>query len=270
MRATGAYGYHVDPELFDPADLHPAPADWSPLRTTLAGPVAAGWPAVIDGAGWAVHAAPDGQAVHYTGTAHGWDDPDSRLHPLLSLLCLAATLVRRGDSLHASAVLTPDGVVAVLAPTGGGKTSTVAWLALHADVHAFTDDNLTVRGGLAHAGPRSLDLRPSAAAGLGVEHRTRVVRNSERRRLRLPPPPRVSAPVVRVVVLQWGDAVRVRPVPLRERMATLATQRTAQPVPGGLSVPLELAAVPMVTVSRPRTFDCMPEVAEAVLGRCAS
>jgi hypothetical protein len=264
----GAYGYRVDPRQFDPADLHPAPSHWPSLRTAFTGPVPAGWPMVIDGPGWAVHVEPGGSAVHYVGSAHGaWDDPDTRLHPLLSLLCLAATLARRGDSLHASGVLTTDGVVGVLAPTGGGKTTTVAWLALHAGVQAFTDDNLTVRDGEAHAGPRSLDLRPAAATGLGVEHRAREVRQSQRRRLRLPPPDRVTAPVVRLVFLEWGEKVSVRSVPVRERMAALATQRTAQPYPGGLTVPLDLAAVPMVVVTRPRTFAGMPDVAAAVLGR---
>lgn len=262
----GAYGYRVDCQQFDPTDLHPAPPHWPALRTAFAGPAPTGWPAVIGGEDWAVHVEPGGGAVHWVGSGH-WDDPDGRLHPLLSLLCLAATLARRGDSLHASGVLTADGVVGVLAPTGGGKTTTVAWLALHAGVQAFTDDNLTVRDGEAHAGPRSLDLRPAAASALGVEADARLVRRSERRRLRLPRPDRVTAPVVRLAILQWGDRVSVRSIPVRERMGVLATQRTAQPFPGGLSVPLDLAALPMVLVTRPKSFHCMPEVAEAVLGR---
>jgi hypothetical protein len=261
---VGAYGFRLDDAVFGRRYLHPAGADW-PALTVRIGPSprrGPGWREAFSGEGWAVHTRPGGDEVSWSGA--GRPDPDRLIHPLLALAACAVALDRGGDCLHAGAVLTPDGVVAVLAPAGGGKT-TMAWLALRAGLDIFTDDHLNVRDGLAHAGPRCLDLRADAAQRLDLERGSRVVRADERRRFELPPVRQASAPVIRTVVLAWGPRVRVEPVPPRERLGIVATHRTAQPVDGNLAVPLALAALPMIRLHRPQTFDCMDEVAEAVL-----
>jgi hypothetical protein len=263
--AVGAYGFRLDPELFGHRYLHPAAPDWPALAvsvgTTLPG--RDDWREAFSGAGWAVHVQPGGDAVSWTGPQA--PDQDGLVHPLLALAVCAVTLERGGDCLHAGAVLTPDGVVAVLAPAGGGKTSTMAWLALREGLHIFTDDHLTVRDGLAHAGPRCLDLRPDAAARLDLTTRSRQVRGDGRHRFELPTPPVLQAPVIRTVVLEWGPDVQVTAIPPRERLGIIATHRTAQPVDGNLAVPLALAALPMMRLTRPQTFDCMPQVTRALL-----
>jgi hypothetical protein len=262
MSDCGAYGFRLDPELFGRRYLHAAPPGWPALEVRV-GAAPRGWREPFAGDGWAVRVRPDGAAVWWNGDAA--HTPDTRVHPMLSLVACAATLERGGDCLHAGAVHTPDGVIAVLAPTGGGKTSTMAYLAFEAGLGVFTDDHLNLRDGLAHAGPGCLDLRPDAADRLDLRHRGEPVRAGGRVRLALTPPALLSAPVVRTVVLEWGDAERVDPVPPRERLSLLCAARTAPLVAGGLGVPLALAALPMRRVVRRRTFDRLPWTAQAVL-----
>ncbi|HYN96792.1 MAG TPA: hypothetical protein VES42_23370 [Pilimelia sp.] len=266
---TGAYGFRVDPAVFGRRYLNEPGEHWPELAVSLGtdpgAPPRAGWRVAFDGDGWTVQVAAGGHAVRWAGPA--LPGADARVHPLLSLVACAATLEQGGDCLHAGAVLTPAGVVAVLAPAGGGKTSTMAWLAMKAGLAVFTDDHLNLRHGLAHAGPRCLDLRPDAADALGL---TGVaVRGAERHRLQLDPLDTLAAPVVRVVVLEWGSGVRAEVVRPRDRLGVLATHRTAQPVAGNLSLILGLAALPMVRLRRPRSFGCMAEVADAILAEPA-
>jgi hypothetical protein len=261
---VGAYGFRLDPNLFGHRYLHGASTDWPDLdvRVGTRPPDQADWREAFSGDGWTVHIERGAAAVSWTGAEP--PDPDRLVHPLLALAVCAATLERGGDCLHAGAVLTDDGVVAVLAPSGGGKTSTMAWLALSARLDIFTDDHLNIRDGVAHAGPRCMDLRPDAARHLDlVRHADRV--RAGRHRYQLPVPRRLSAPVVRTVILDWGPDVAVETVPPRERLGHIATHRTAQPVDGNLAVPLALAALPMTRLTRPQTFRCMPEVERALL-----
>jgi len=262
--AVGAYGFRLDPRLFGRRYLHDAAPSWPSLSVTLGTTLPDdGWQETFSGEGWAVHLQPGKDAARWTGPQP--PDRDGLIHPLLALVVCAVTLERGGDCLHAGAVLTPDGVVAVLAPAGGGKTTTMAWLALRAGLPVFTDDHLNVRDGMAHAGPRCLDLRPDAAAHLDLAGRSRQVRGDGRHRFELTAPTKLRAPVVRTVLLEWGSRLLARAVPPRERLGIVATHRTAQPVDGNLSVPLALAALPMMRLTRPQTFDGMPEVTRALL-----
>jgi hypothetical protein len=266
-RPVGAYGYRLDPRVFEDRYLNDAADHWPPLAVSVGTtrPAQPGWQEIFSGDDWVVDVQDAGEGVTWTGPTD-YADPDGLIHPLLALAACAATLRRGGDTLHAGAVLADDGVVAVLAPSGGGKTSTMAWLALRDGFGIFTDDHLNVRDGLAHAGPRCLDLRPDAAASLALTDRSRQVRADGRYRFTLPAPRVLQAPVVRTVVLEWGERVQAIPVPPRDRLGLVATHRTAQPVDGNLAVPLALAALPMIRLVRPKTFDCMPEVTRLLLG----
>lgn len=265
VSAVGAYGFRLDPGLFGDRYLHPAPRHWPALSVSVGTvrPRRPGWREAFSGDGWAVHVQPGGEAVSWTGPDR--PDRDSLVHPLLALAACAVALERGGDCLHAGAVLTPDGVIAVLAASGGGKTSTMAWLALREGLDIFTDDHLNIRDGVVHAGPRCLDLRPDAAVHLGLTDLSRQVRGDGRHRFQLSTPHVLDAPVIRTVVLEWGSEVRATAVPPRERLGIIATHRTAQPVDGNLAVPLALAALPMTRLTRPQTFDCMPAVVRELL-----
>ncbi|BCJ50009.1 hypothetical protein Asp14428_14840 [Actinoplanes sp. NBRC 14428] len=191
---VGAYGFRLDPAVFGRRYLHEAGPGWPALdvRVGTEPPARDGWREAFSGDGWAVHVDRGARGVSWSGAE--LPDPDGLVHPMLALAVCAATLERGGDCLHAGGVLTPDGVVAVLGSSGGGKTSTMAWLALRAGLDIFTDDHLNVRDGVAHAGPRCLDLRPDAAVHLDLARHARQVRRSCRHRYPLPVPRRLSAP----------------------------------------------------------------------------
>ncbi|MCA2214303.1 hypothetical protein [Jidongwangia harbinensis] len=263
---VGAYGFRVDPDVFGRRYLHAAAPDWPELTVQLgvpSPPEQDGWREAFAADDWTVRVRRGGGAAWWSGAAAL--STDARVHPLLSLVACAATLERGGDCLHAGAVLTPDGVVAVLAARGGGKTSTMAWLAFEAGLDVFTDDQLTLRDGLAHAGPGCLDLRPDAAERLGLRSQGREVRSGERIRLEVKPPACLRAPVIGTAVLEWGPDLRISSVPPQERLALLCTHRTVPMVDGDLGVPLRLAALPMLRVRRPPTFDNLPRIARALL-----
>lgn len=265
---VGAFGFAVDADVFGSRYLYEPAAHWPRLDIEMGPtplpPAAGDWRQVFDGPGWEVQVRAGGDAVRWGSDAFP-PSADFRVHPLLSLAVCAATLERGGDCLHAGAVSTPDGVVVVLAPSGGGKTSTMAWLALEAGLDVLTDDHLNLRNGVAYAGPRCMDLRPDAADALGLRQQSRLVRQSQRCRFELGAPRAREGRVIRTIVLAWGDEVRLTPVRPRDRLAVLATHRTAQMLPGDLAVPLALAGLPMQRLERPKTFDCMPEVERALL-----
>lgn len=267
MNPVGAYGFRVDPAVFGRRYLHPAAPGWPELTVHLgvpAPPASDGWREAFACDDWAVRVHRGGDATWRSGAAPA--GADARVHPLLSLVACAATLERGGDCLHAGAVLTPDGVVAVLAAPGGGKTSTMAWLATEAGLDVFADDQLNLRDGLAHAGPSCLDLRPDAAERLGLARRGRPVRAGSRIRLELGSPARLRAPVVATAVLEWGPELLISSVPPRDRLGILCTHRTVPMVAGDLGVPLGLAALPMLRLRRPPTLDHLPRIARALLG----
>jgi len=161
-------------------------------------------------------------------------------------LPLAATL-QGIEVLHASAVALPGGVTALVAPSGGGK-STVAATLLRAGAAFVTDDALAITLGaddvVAHPGPRRLRL-PEAADldGDVVAHEDKLVLA----------PARVAAPAPlrRVVVLDRAAGhARLRLVGERER-----------------AVPLLLAATFVPYVRRPARLTRLLEVATEVAAR---
>jgi HPr kinase/phosphorylase len=95
-------------------------------------------------------------------------DPSWRRFLLDTVLGTAA-LARGGEALHAAAVLTTSGVVAIAALTGGGK-STLAAEMIRRGGALFTDDLLflSVDGGtvVGHPGPPLMNLHPAMPAGL--------------------------------------------------------------------------------------------------------
>jgi hypothetical protein len=94
---------------------------------------------------------------------------------LLNQALPLAALLRGHEVLHASAVALGGRAAAVLAPSGGGKSSLAARLVLRG-AGFLTDDVLaicpTAGGVLAHPGPASLKLRPDQAADVPARGRT--------------------------------------------------------------------------------------------------
>jgi len=188
--------------------------------------------------------------------------PSAQLaHPFLSVPGIAFAYWRGADPMHAGAFAMGGGTILVLAAKGGGKSTTMAGLA-EAGTVVVADDLAVVERGQVLAGPRLVDLRPSAARAAGLWERTRSVRG--RRRLSLPPIGD-PLPLRAVVVLAWGSEIRMQSVPLAERLATAIGHRFLTGLgPGTGRVQMDLLAVPWWRLERPRSPDVIPATIDRI------
>ena len=85
-------------------------------------------------------------------------------------------------------------------------------------------------------------------------------------RLTLAPAP-LSLPVAGVAVLAWGRRLVVGAVPVADRLGVLARQRSFPGLPANGTALLDLAALPMVSVVRPRDGSDVGATAAAILER---
>jgi hypothetical protein len=104
------------------------------------------------------HLSADRRVLRCAPTAR--DDPVWQ-RVLLDTVLWTASLLRGYEQLHASAVMTANGVVAFLAASGGGKTSLAAEF-LRRGAALYTDDILALElrdgGVVAHRGPALMNL----------------------------------------------------------------------------------------------------------------
>ena len=182
--------------------------------------------------------------------------PHALVHPLLTTIASAHNRWRGALTLHGGAFLGRDGVWAVLADKDTGKSSTMAGLAARG-VTVFADDLVVVLDGDVYPGPRSIDLRPDAAARIGGSEYIGFVGTRHRHRIRLGPAP-VRAPLVGVVTLAWAtdDPTGVTPLTVPERLRAL-TRSEALALMGEQPAPLlfETMQVAMYRLARPRSWD---------------
>jgi hypothetical protein len=113
-------------------------------------------------------------------------DSASLAHPGLAFGSVMLAYWRGDEGFHASGIVVDGRAWALSGPRGAGKSTLVAWLALHG-TEILCDDLLIVSGERAFAGPRCVDLRPDAAERLGIVDSTELVRDRSRHRLHLPP-----------------------------------------------------------------------------------
>lgn len=161
---------------------------------------------------------------------------DAVVHPYLGGI---ASLVGRWlgrETIHAGAFVFEGGAWAVVGARQAGKSSLLAALAARGwDV--LCDDMLVIDGGDVLAGPRSIDLRPDAAAKLGNGEPIGLVGARERWRLVLGSLETARVPLRGWLFLGWGDRVEVERVPPATILARLAEQTA---IPGAPSDPLGL------------------------------
>ena len=189
------------------------------------------------------------------------------VHPFLAPAAAAFWTWEGALALHAAALLTPAGALLVFGAKGSGKSTTLAALAAQG-TPVVADDLAVVRDGLVAAGPRGIDLR-TGAAGLG-EWRGQVVRPSGGGRLRLSlPPVAAHSPVAGIVLLAWGDEVRLRPVAPGARIGVLAAQRSFPGLGADPVALLELAALPTAELVRPPGRVGLDRAVQALLERWA-
>jgi hypothetical protein len=177
-----AFGLSLDFELPPPGAWEEQPAGEPSLRVRAASPEematswsgreAVGWEATIDGASFLVERglagdhrfthgeapvqllSPDGRLLRCAWT--GEDDP-ARWRVLLDSVLFSVALLHGYEALHAGAVATEVGAVAIVAATGGGKSTLLAELLRRGD-GLLADDVVVLEADgegppLAHPGP---------------------------------------------------------------------------------------------------------------------
>jgi hypothetical protein len=193
------------------------------------------------------------------------------VHPCLWPVGAVFARWRGAETLHAGA-FAPNGTAgawAVMAESGGGKTSFLATLAL-AGVEVLVDDLLVVEDGGCVAGPRALDLRPEVVHRLGLGERVTVpVRSTSRERLALAPCD-ARWPLRGFVELVWGDSVRVDRLEPVAALAALAHHRRVLGLGAEFAELLKLVELPTLRLTRPRAWPSAPDAADRLLDAIAT
>ncbi len=189
-------------------------------------------------------------------------DPEAIVHPYLAPVAGLVSHWYGRDCLHAGAFVARDGAWGVLGERAGGKSSTLARLALDG-VPIVTDDVLVLDGETAFAGPRAVDLRAEPARALGVGEPLGILGKRERWRLRLDDAA-PDWPLRGWVFLAWGDELSVSAVSAGERLQRLAAERVLRlPLPDPRTL-LSLSALPAFELRRPRQWSSL-ETATSLL-----
>ena len=189
------------------------------------------------------------------------------VHPLLAPVGGVMAWWYGRESFHAGGLVVDGRVWAVLGERGAGKSTTMASLAL-AGHGIVCDDLLVVEGRRVFAGPRSVDLRETAAAHLGAGEALGMVGARERWRLRVGPVDG-DLELAGAVFLAWGDRVETVPLAPRDRLARLSAQRGVTIPPRDPAALLDLAALPAWELRRPRSWDSLEPAADALLAALA-
>jgi hypothetical protein len=187
---------------------------------------------------------------------------DLLVHPWLTLAGgLWARWLGR-DAFHGGAFLAGGGAWAILAQREQGKSTLLAWLAVHGRP-VVSDDLLVIEDEQLFAGPRCVDVRPAASEWLGKLDLP-LARGQSRCRLALEPVA-AQAPLRGIVHLEWGEELSVAKVPLAQRIERLRPHNNFVGVPAGKATLLRLAALPTFELRRPRRLQELGAGAEALL-----
>jgi hypothetical protein len=185
------------------------------------------------------------------------------IHPYLAPVAAVAGYWFDRESFHAGAFVEDGAAWGLLGEREAGKSTLLASLALR-EIAVLSDDMLILDGVVPFAGPRSIDLRATAAEHLGVGEPLGLVGARERWRLQLPPTTG-SAALRGWIFPAWGDRVEVSELAPHERIARLGAQR-------GLRLPardpgrlIDFAALPAWELRRPRDWDALDAATQLLL-----
>lgn len=204
----------------------------------------------------------DRQAMSATFRSRTCPDHHILAHPGLAGVGLVFARWLGRSAFHAGLFLAGGGAWGLVAPKGGGKTTTLAALAL-AGKEVLADDLAVIDGTQALTGPRTLDLRPLAAEHLQGEFSAVSVRGAQRRRLILGPTV-TSAPLRGWIHLGPARRLVVEAVPPTRRVAMLAEHLGVRLVPRDPVAFLTLATLPMYRIGRPQSLDVLADVVSAI------
>jgi hypothetical protein len=185
------------------------------------------------------------------------------IHPWLTRIAVVFCHWLGRDMFHGGAFLKDGRAWAMLGTNQAGKSTLLGRLATSGHT-VLSDDALVLDGTDVLAGPRCIDLRPAAAAALGVD-RTAPGRTG-RPRMRLDPAPARLA-LAGIVHLRFAEGpVTVCRVPLASRIELLRKQAALRVTfPPGEVLLLQLAALPTFELTRPRDLGALDASATALL-----
>lgn len=181
------------------------------------------------------------------------------IHPYLSPVAGLLAHWYGREALHAGGYIVDGGVWGVVADRGGGKSSTLAQLALDG-AQIVADDLLVVDADAALAGPRAIDLREDVSAVLGVGEPLGVLGTRSRWRFRLPTV-ESALPLRGWVFLEWGETFSIEPTSPSERLERLGAQRMIRRRPPDPTSLLRLASHPGFVIRRPESLESLAETA---------
>jgi hypothetical protein len=272
----GAYGLRIDVpyQVVNPSLVVPADPTW-PLWTLAWEPTDAAGPDTEPAVeSWSPDRAelvahPYGRVTVDRATARTTfhlpepPTPEALLHPYLASTGVIANHWLGRTPFHAGAFAHEGRSWGVLGAREMGKSSLL--MSLHrAELTVLSDDLLVIDGAMAYSGPRCLDLRQSAAERFEEGTYLGVVGTRERWRVTLPPVAS-ELPFGGWVLLDWADRIAVDQPATSVRLEALLahTGITAPGVPTmGL---LDLVAVPMLRLSRPRDWSWAAEALDRLL-----
>ncbi len=184
------------------------------------------------------------------------------VHPYLAATSAIVSRWLGRESFHGGAFARDGQAWVVVGDKGAGKSSALGWLATNGH-QVLTDDLVVLDGPSVLAGPRCLDLRPDAAAHLGVGEDLGVVGARERWRLALPAGP-LRLPLAGWVLPRWGEVTEVARVPPLARLGQLMPHLTLRR-PLDAARLLELASLPCMRFTRARAWEALPSAMGALL-----
>jgi hypothetical protein len=264
----GAYGLQVVSAV-DVPDLTEAARTWSELTIVQDVRVAPPPVPVLDERRAVIvmsdtmHAEIDRETRSATVVTDREWPPAAFAHPFLAAPGMVFAWWDRREPLHGGAYLAGDGAWVLLAPKGGGKSTTLGALA-DRGVPVVADDLVVVESGSVLAGPRCVDLVPAAAAQLGIGD-ARFDARSRKVRISLAPVA-PAVPLLGFVHLAWGDGPKVVGVKPADRAARLVAHRSLALEPTARGGLLDLVRLPTYELRRPRDLASLAAVADLLLG----
>jgi hypothetical protein len=269
----GAYGFAIVGLEGAAPLLQPVPAGWPTFHVDVQN----GPPETVE-SGWG----PDHAAIGFNGggvarltrkplaaalTLPDRPDDGAVLHPFLAGSAAIVSWWLGRDTFHGGAFVVGGDAWVILGNRECGKSSTLGWLAAHG-VPVLTDDLVVVDDwDQVYAGPRCVDLREEAAAGLHMGEHLGLVGTRQRWRQVLPP----TSDAVRLA--GWILPAWDREIEISRMDAGAALGKITEHLPLRLVTRperlLDFAALPCLRFARPRNWDSIGPATTGLLDRLA-
>ena len=188
---------------------------------------------------------------------------EALVHPYLAPVAAVVGYWFERESFHAGAFVLDGNAWAVLGERESGKSTLLASLALRG-IDILSDDMLILDGWRPFAGPRSLDLRATAAQELGVGQHLGVVGARERWRLQLGTTSGATS-LRGWIFLGWGSRIETVRVEPHERIVRLGAQRGVRLPPKDPARLLDLAGLPAWELRRPHDWNALDAATDALI-----